>query len=41
MEMPSVCHMFGISPREYWDTPIDELQLLIAYRDAWHEAQKR
>lgn len=32
--MPSLVHFYRLSPREIWDLPIDEIQALIAYRDA-------
>lgn len=39
--MPSICHLFRLTPAEFWATPIDELQALIAYRDAMQRAREK
>ena len=38
--MPSLVHFYRLSPAEIWDLPIDELQALIAYRDAVAKQRK-
>lgn len=39
--MPSICHLFRLTPAEFWATPIDELQALIAYRDAMQKQREK
>lgn len=39
--MPSIVHFYRITPGEFWELPIDEIQSLIAYRDAVAKAREK